>query len=406
MFSLLKKLGPGLIFAGAAIGVSHLVQATKAGATFGTGLLWPMFFVTLFKYPTFQFGTRYASETKESLLHGYQRVGKWVLPVYVLLNFATMFTIQTAVTIVTAGIAGSLFNLYIDIKLWSVLLLFLSTIVLLLGKYSFFDKFVKIVVICLSLATLIAVFFALGNNGVRLEWYQQFPVSAVEITFLITFMGWMPAPLDVSVWQSLWTQEKQKITTNYTFKTALFDFNIGYIGTFFIGICFLLMGALVMYKSDVTFSNSGVAFADQFLSMYTKSLGGFAYFFIGVAAFTCMFSTTLTTLDASPRAMTTALELLGYKHKKSYLAWVLILGLGTAYILFFQISEMGVLIKIATIVSFLTAPFYAILNHVLVFGNYISAQAKPNKYMKFLSIFGICFLIAFGVWYLFVLGSG
>ncbi len=33
--SILKKLGPGLLFAGAAIGVSHLVQSTKAGADFG-----------------------------------------------------------------------------------------------------------------------------------------------------------------------------------------------------------------------------------------------------------------------------------------------------------------------------------------------------------------------------------
>ena len=34
----LQTLGPGLLFAGAAIGVSHLVQSTKAGAEFGFGL--------------------------------------------------------------------------------------------------------------------------------------------------------------------------------------------------------------------------------------------------------------------------------------------------------------------------------------------------------------------------------
>ena len=33
-----KRLGPGLLFAGAAIGVSHLVQSTRAGADFGWGL--------------------------------------------------------------------------------------------------------------------------------------------------------------------------------------------------------------------------------------------------------------------------------------------------------------------------------------------------------------------------------
>ena len=46
-----KKLGPGLLFAGAAIGVSHLVQSTRAGADFGWGLLWALLIVNLFKFP-------------------------------------------------------------------------------------------------------------------------------------------------------------------------------------------------------------------------------------------------------------------------------------------------------------------------------------------------------------------
>ncbi len=32
--NLLKTIGPGLIFAAAAVGVSHLVQSTRAGASF------------------------------------------------------------------------------------------------------------------------------------------------------------------------------------------------------------------------------------------------------------------------------------------------------------------------------------------------------------------------------------
>ena len=51
---ILKKLGPGLLFAGAAIGVSHLVQSTKAGADFGLGLIWALIIANIFKYP---FGT-------------------------------------------------------------------------------------------------------------------------------------------------------------------------------------------------------------------------------------------------------------------------------------------------------------------------------------------------------------
>ena len=101
----LKNIGPGLLFAGAAIGVSHLVQSTRAGADFGFGLVWALLLVNIFKYPFFQFGPRYALATGESLLDGYKKLGKGVLVTYFILSIATMFTIQLAVTIVTAGLA-------------------------------------------------------------------------------------------------------------------------------------------------------------------------------------------------------------------------------------------------------------------------------------------------------------
>jgi len=402
MKQLLKKLGPGLLFAGAAIGVSHLVQATKAGATFGSGLLWAMILVHLFKYPTFEFGTRYAASTGKTLLDGYQKIGKWVLPVYTLLTFATMFTIQTAVTIVTAGIAEGFFGLHIDIKIWSLIILLISTLILLLGNYSFFDNLIKIVVICLSISTVVALIVASLKSDSNLEFINSFPKNSIEIGFLIAFMGWMPAPLDVSVWQSLWTQEKQKIQSNFNLKSSLFDFNTGYIGTLVIGICFLLMGALVMYGTGETFSKSGVGFSNQFLKMYTSTLGNYAFLLIGIAAFTCMFSTTITTLDASPRSLNKALQLQGFQHKKGYQFWVIFLCLGTIAILFLLLSEMALLIKIATVISFLTAPFYAILNYLLIYGKNSSIK-QPKKYLKYLSLIGILFLISFGVWYIFTI---
>ena len=77
--SFLKSLGPGLLFAGAAIGVSHFVQSTRAGADFGFGLLAVVILANVFKYPAFAFGPWYASATGTSLLEGYRRQGKWAL---------------------------------------------------------------------------------------------------------------------------------------------------------------------------------------------------------------------------------------------------------------------------------------------------------------------------------------
>ncbi|WP_339917332.1 Nramp family divalent metal transporter [Yeosuana marina] len=401
MITKIKNLGPGLLFAGAAIGVSHLVQSTRAGADFGLGLLWALLLVNLFKYPFFQFGPRYATATGESLLDGYRKLGKGVLITYFILNIATMFTIQTAVTIVTAGLASSLFGNFISVQVWTVVIIMICFSVLILGKYKLLDKIMKVIVLTLTISTIAAVLMAFSNTSNPISMKQILPSNSLEIAFLIAFMGWMPAPLDVSVWQSLWAIEKNKDTKNYSPKSALFDFNIGYLSTIIIGIGFLLLGALVMFNSGETFSNSAGVFSSQLINMYAQSLGNWAYYIIAIAAFTTMFSTTLTTLDASPRAMNKSIELLfKTSFKYGYLSWIILLALGTISIFFFLASEMGLLIKIATILSFITAPFYAIINYKLISSRYTPKEWRPSRELHILSWLGIIFLVGFSIWYL------
>ncbi|MDA9125915.1 divalent metal cation transporter [Flavobacteriaceae bacterium] len=401
----IQKLGPGLLFAGAAIGVSHLVQSTRAGADFGFGFIWALLLIHLVKYPFFQYGPRYASATGESLLEGYQKLGKWVLILYGLLTSLTMFTIQAAVTIVTAGIATSLFGEFISVKVWTVMILSVCFIILNIGKYHFLDVMMKIIIITLTLTTLMATVMAIYNSNEAVSFIQLLPKGSIEITFLIAFMGWMPAPLDISVWHSLWTTEKQKTSNEKRNpKTALLDFNIGYLGTIILGISFVALGALIMYPTGKSFSNSAGLFSVQLIEMYTQSLGNWAYIIIGIAAFTTMFSTTLTTLDASPRSMHKTTELVFEKPlKKGYLFWSIILILGTLSIYFYFLSEMGKLIKVATVLSFLTAPFYALTNYILISSKHTPKDWQPSKIMHFISCLGLLFLVGFSIWYLTIL---
>ncbi len=398
----LKSLGPGLLFAGAAIGVSHLVQSTRAGADFGFGLLWALLLVNLFKYPFFQYGPRYATATGESLIDGYKRLGKGVLLIYYFLTFATMFTIQAAVTIVTAGLAANLFGFTTDITTWSIIITIICIATLLIGKYKLLDNLIKVIIVVLTLSTIIAVSVAVFNTTKSYNFIQVIPEGALEIGFLIAFLGWMPAPLDISAWHSLWAIEKQKdMKDGFETKQAIIDFNIGYVGTIFLAICFLSLGALVMYQSGNEFSGSAGKFAQQIINLYTENLGSQTSIFIAIAAFTTMLSTTLTTLDASPRAMAKSTELLFNKTNRStYLMWIILLALGTILILTFFISNMITMIKIATILSFLTAPFYAIANFILISSKHTPKDWHPSIGMKILSYLGIVFLIGFSIWYL------
>ena len=398
-----KMLGPGLLFAGSAVGVSHLVQATQAGASYGFGLLWLVILIHLVKYPFFEIGSRYASSTGQDLITGYKKMHKGFLYVFAILTVATMFIIQAVVTVVTASLAVNLFGISESPVVWSIVLLVICTSLLTIGQYKLLDNLMKVVIIVLTISTFSAVVLALGRDNVAAP-SLTFDLPIIEIGFLLAVMGWMPAPLDLSVWHSIWTTEKQKATVeDFNYKRSLLDFRIGYIGTIILAIFFLSLGALIMFNSGETFSKSGAVFAGQLINMYTVALGDWAKWLIAIAAFTTMFSTTLTCLDAMPRVMAQTTTLILDKEeepKQFYWIWIIALVIGAMIILQFFMTSMASLVFVATVLSFLTTPFFAIANYILINKKDVPEYARPNQAFKIWSWFGIIFLLGFSIMYL------
>ncbi len=397
----LRVLGPGLLFAGAAVGVSHLVQSTRAGADFGFALLWAVLLANILKYPFFQFGPRYAAATGESLIEGYQRQGPLVLGIFVLMTLGTMFTVLAAVTIVTASLLSNVFG-GLEPFYWSVLLFLGCSALLARGQYSLLDRLIKLIIVLLTLSTLIALVAVLfrGDRLQEVIQHSTFLWTKKELLFLIALMGWMPAPIDISVWHSLWTLEKKKINSTANMKSTMFDFNVGYIGTAILAICFLSLGALVMFGSGETFSNSGARFAGQLISLYTSSLGSWAWFMIAVAALTTMFSTTITCLDAYPRVLSrTVIAVLPQyelQHsKKLYWLFLVVSIIGALVLLRFFSGSLKSLVDLATILSFLTAPVLAFMNYRLVTSSFMPKELQPGKVLRIWSILGLLFLVGF-----------
>jgi len=359
----LKSLGPGLLYAGAAIGVSHLVQSTKAGATYGYILIIAIVLAHVFKYPFFALGPRYANKTGESLVAGYAKMGRWAVVLLLVLTLSTMFTVQAAVTIVTAGLLQHM-GVSLSAVVLSLLLLVICLLILRIGNYSILGNFMKVIMIILSVSTLAA--FALSfsvERGMIPSAQTIFTLTKEEdLGFLVAFVGWMPAPLDIAIWHSIWTLAKGKSANN-----GEFDFRVGFYGTAILGICFLVLGANTMYGSGEVLESSAGGFAAQLITSFTSCLGTWSYWFITIAAFTTMFSTTLTCFDAMPRVMNKISEELKLpKAISSVLIWQILLFLGALSILFFLVSNMRQMVTFATIVSFLTAPILAWLSYRLV----------------------------------------
>ena len=408
---LINILGPGLLYAGAAVGVSHLVQSTRAGAGYGFELLWILIFANVIKYPFFEFGPRYAASTGKSLIDGYKQVGQWAVVLYALLTIATMFTIQAAVTIVTAGLVGNIFGLSLSTVWISAIILIITMVVLMIGRYQVLDKLIKLVIVILAVSTLVAVFSAIGKGyNPNPEFAKNFSwTNHLDIFFLIAFIGWMPAPFDVTIWQSLWTLAKSKnMGHKSSLREVLMDFKIGYIGTALLAICFLILGAYVLYGSGQELSPKGVVFADQLIHMYTDNIGSWSYYFIAIAALTTMFSTTLTVLDAYPRVMKPLTEIFIPKVKtiqKTYdwetWLWMVIVVAGALILMSVLSSSMRTMVDIATTLSFVTAPILAILNYKVVTNKHMPSDAKPKMWLQIYAWIGIVFLSGFTIFYLF-----
>jgi Mn2+/Fe2+ NRAMP family transporter len=165
------------------------------------------------------------------------------------------------------------------------------------------------------------------------------------------------------------------------------------------------LGSLIIYGTGEKMPSSGIAFAGKLIELYTQSLGSWSYWLIGIAAFTTMFSTTLTVLDAYPRVLgpsTARLTGLSQEGSKgSYLFWLLFTIAGTMIILIFFLSSMTGLIDLVTTISFILAPLFAIMNYLVIMGHNVPKEARPGLITHFVSWLGIAFSLLLTGYYLF-----
>ena len=395
-------LGPGLVYAGAAVGVSHLVSATKAGAKFNYEFLYAIIIIHIIKYQFFKFGPLYTSITGKNILNGYKKVGKWSIYAYMIMTTISMCIIQAAVTIVTAGLISSIIPIGISEKVWALILLIICGTILLVGRYKILEKLSKVIIISLTLITIIAVALLFGQESPQqIENYFSFS-NKNDIIFLIIFLGWMPAPMEVSVWHSIWAEKKfNSQNKEKNIKNTLFDFKIGFIGTAILAIIFTILGAKTLYGTNVDIPNTATPYAKLLIEMYSKALSPSLGIIIAIVAFLTMFSTTLTCLDASPRSLNEAQKISSESSDKKdlYKFLVVINIIGSVIILFYFIQSMASMIKLATIISFIATPCFALLNYLAITNKDIDKEYYFSNKEKIFSIISIITLIIFNILY-------
>jgi len=397
-----KSFGPGLIWAGTAIGVSHLVQSTRAGATAGFALSGVILLALALKYPFFSYGPRYASATGLSLIEGYRRIGRWALYLYFGIVLSTAVFTETAIVLFTSYLFRYAFGLEWSTPTAALFVYGACGAILVVGRFRLLDLSIKLMLLSLAIGTLLAATLVLPRadfSTFSLAWPSA---EVVSFGFLLALMGWMPSDIAAAVYSSLWTLAKDRTSgVRATVQFANRDFAIGYIGTGVLAFAFLTLGAAVMFGSGVSFSPEGPVFSTQLIGLYSDTLGGWMGTVMTITALATMFSTALTVLDAFPRVIDRTIALLwiddaekmaGHVPGRPYWGAFVVLGVSVYVVLSFFAGSLTSLIDFATTMAFLTGLVFGYLNLRAVTSKEMPAEHRPGKAMIAFSWVGLLLL--------------
>jgi len=415
---LLKSIGPGLLFASSAIGTSHLVLSTRAGATHGMVYFWIILLALILKYPFYEIGPRYASATGYSLVKGYKDQGTWAVILFMMVITINMFAVVGAIGAVSAGLLATMFGVKIvSVPILAGIIIGITLMLLIFGGYKGLDGFIKIISIVLLITVLIAFLAVLFKGPVSATSSFQ-PAPLLEdagLALLISLLGWMPAGIEASTMNSIWSIEKAK-ATNYqpTLKERLFDFNLGYGFTVVLALMFMTIGAYTVYGTDTVLDGNATQFSNKLLHVFTQNLGDWSYYVIAIAAFGTIYGTLITVMDAFPRCFVRGLRILKFDTieksslqvdflEKAYKWTVSIVGLGGFLLFYLSAASMIHLLEFVTIIAFLLSPIIAFLNLRAIQSPSIPVSHKPSTFMVGLAYIGLVALIIFSVYYLFEL---
>ena len=402
-----RLIGPALLFAGSAIGTSHLVQSTRAGALYGLALLGVILLAGVLKYPAFRFAVDYGHSTRRSIMVGYRELGLWAPFLFAAVGLTIMPIIMAALSMATAGISIVVFGIDLPVQLTAIAAIALCALLLFFGGYGWLDWVNRVLVLFLVIATLITTVMVLPN----VEWETFGAIDWVfdpkAILFVVALAGFMPTALEASVAQSMWTAEAEDGLDGgqaATTRDSRGAFLIGYVITMLLAVCFCIMGAGVMHAEGIAPESSATGFAQQIIGLYSSTLGPGAAVLAAIAALSAMFTTLLVALDIGARnTATTWQETFGQSGKDGFklpyrLSLVALLVSGGT-IVFTLLNSFTELLDLATSAAFVIAPVIALLNHLVVTRCTMPDDARPKAWIKLLNIAAIVIMTSLAVAY-------
>ena len=279
-----------------------------------------------------------------------------------------MFVAVSAVSLVTAGLLISVFDLPFSGPHVAIAVCWVSALLLLNGRYAKSERIVKVLVLAFSVLALIAMLLALprlGSDGRDL--FASITPSQSVAMFVIAIAGWMPMPMTGSIFISMWAKEKRAIGgDSIDHRSAVSDLHFGWILTVVLAVAFMVMGTAILFQTDRAVPASAGAFATELLGIFTSIIGNWSYPVIAIAAIAVMWSTVLALMDVLPRVTSRLLDCMTGRRETAHVPYARMMAVqvaGVTLIMLLLLSTFATFIDFATSAGFITAPAIAWYNY-------------------------------------------
>jgi Mn2+/Fe2+ NRAMP family transporter len=319
--TLLKALGPGIIFASLCIGETHIALLTYAGAKYGFALLWLVVLVHLFYYPTFEYGTRYAAATGKTLIDGYSenRVGRFLLWVFLAFLWISPVIILASVGGLTASVLYAALP-KLSFNIWCVIVWVGSLALILGGKYKALEGISKLLVLIIVVMAIFAFTASPPQAAPFVEGLvPQIPAVAGVMLVVVAILR-VPTDPASSIFLSEWAQIKRsqwleedggatdKNALLSSLKKAVFDIRVGFVLSCLVGLIYLSLGATVIRPLGII--PEGVDISLKLSEIFTQSVGRWIFPLFILATFAAFWGGYLSVMDGATRLLKNLIRVL------------------------------------------------------------------------------------------------
>jgi len=318
-----RIIGPGLVWAVAAIGSGELIITAKTGAEYGLLFLWALWAGIWIKFWIQRGILDLTILTGKPVLELWHegRFGK-LSSVYWFLFFILTATGVAGLIGLSASVLGLLLP-FRSVNAWAVVTTISIIGIAYTQRYASFEKVMLLLCLVLGAGTLVTLFFSQPAPADLVTW--GLPVTTAAALIMLSLLGWgAGSGPDLMLPYSWWVAEKgyqnlavrgrsegkplMELTDPESvsevrswLRIAKWDSVIGYVITGFVASVFMIAGAEILQPRGIVVE--GIEVLKNLSTIFTSTFGGWSYLVFMIPAFAALYSTALGVFDGGRLAL-------------------------------------------------------------------------------------------------------